>query len=103
MDQRFLINLLERGIEVEPGRYEQVKIQLAIYISGLITRDFSKLVELLYRCDIDEQKLKQVLQSHKETDSSFIIAELVLKRQRQKLHQRKKFDKPGPIAENEKW
>ncbi|GAC1421073.1 MAG: hypothetical protein NVS1B13_10320 [Flavisolibacter sp.] len=103
MDQKILTDLLEKGIELEPEGYVQIKTRLSAYITYLIDTDLNKLVQLLYRCDIDEQKIRQVLQSYKESDSSLIIAELVLERHRQKIHQRKKFDKPGAFDENEKW
>ena len=67
---------------------------LAVYINELIDKDFNKLVNLLYRIDISEQKLKIVLQNEDKTISSGkTIAELIIERQLQKLEFRKKFSK----------
>lgn len=68
--------------------------QLAIYINELIDKDFNKLVNLLYRIDISEQKLKIALQNEDKTiSSSKTIAKLIIERQLQKLEFRKKFSK----------
>jgi len=68
--------------------------QLAIYINELIDKDFNKLVNLLYRIDISEQKLKIALQNEDKTISSGkTIAQLIIERQLQKLEFRKKFSK----------
>lgn len=41
---------------------------LAIAINELIKNDFSKLVQLLYRIDVSEAKLKYILQTHTNED-----------------------------------
>lgn len=65
---------------------------LAVYINELIDKDFNKLVNLLYRIDISEQKLKIALQNEDKTISSGkTIAKLIIERQLQKLEFRKKF------------
>ena len=67
---------------------------LAVYINELIDKDFNKLVNLLYRIDISEQKLKIALQNEDKTiSSSKTIAKLIIERQLQKLEFRKKFSK----------
>lgn len=60
----------------------------------LIDKDFNKLVNLLYRIDISEKKLKIALQNQDKTISSGkTIAKLIIERQLQKLEFRKKFSK----------
>ena len=67
---------------------------LAVFINKLIDKDFNKLVNLLYRIDISEQKLKIALQNEDKTiSSSKTIAKLIIERQLQKLEFRKKFSK----------
>ena len=73
---------------------QDLESKLAIYINELIDKDFNKLVNLLYRIDISEQKLKIALQNEDKTISSGkIIAKLIIERQLQKLEFRKKFSK----------
>jgi hypothetical protein len=76
---------------------EDLENNLAVYINELIDKDFkyfNKLVNLLYRIDISEQKLKIALQNEDKTiSSSKTIAKLIIERQLQKLEFRKKFSK----------
>ena len=77
---------------LEKYSVEDLENQLAIYINELIDKDFNKLVNLLYRIDISEQKLKIALQNEDKTiSSSKTIAKLIIERQLQKLEFRKKF------------
>ena len=73
---------------------EDLENYLAVFINELIDKDFNKLVNLLYRIDISEQKLKIALQNEDKTiSSSKTIAKLIIERQLQKLEFRKKFSK----------
>ena len=49
-------------------------------INELIKNDFSKLVQLLYRIDVSEAKLKNILQEHPNEDAGKLIAQVVLER-----------------------
>ncbi len=53
---------------------------LAIAINELIKNDFSKLVQLLYRIDVSEAKLKYILQTHTNEDAGKLIAAVVIER-----------------------
>ena len=73
---------------------EDLENNLAVFINQLIDKDFNKLVNLLYRIDISEQKLKIALQNEDKTiSSSKTIAKLIIERQLQKLEFRNKFSK----------
>jgi hypothetical protein len=73
---------------------EDLENNLAVYINELIDKDFNKLINLLYRIDISEQKLKIALQNEDKTISSGkTIAKLIIERQLQKLEFRKMFGK----------
>ncbi|MEP6948955.1 MAG: hypothetical protein ABI863_06765 [Ginsengibacter sp.] len=80
----------------QPG---EIREQLISLINELINNDFDALVQLLYRIDVDEKKLKQLLRSRADVDSASIIADLIISRQLQKSAMKKQFsdgDKPGP-------
>lgn len=73
---------------------EDLENNLAVYINELIDKDFNKLVNLLYRIDISEEKLKLALQNEdKKNSSGKTIAKLIIERQLQKLEFRKMFGK----------
>lgn len=78
--------------------------QMIALINELIVNDFDKLVQLLYRLDIDELKLKTILRNNPDTDAGKIITALIIERQLQKKKSREEFKtKEGGISEEEKW
>ena len=78
--------------------------QLSAYINHLINTDFEKLVALLYRIDVHEEKLKHFLIDHPNEDAGKIIAALIIERTQQKINFRKQFTgKFFPDDDEEKW
>ena len=85
-----------------PSRKEEVRQQLILAIQYLIENDFDKLVQILYRVDVDEENLKRMLRED-TTDAPMLIADLIIHRQLEKLHTKRSFPPPTDIPENEKW
>ena len=54
-------------------------------INFLIVNDFNKLIYILYRADINEQKLNKLLAENKKQDAGKIIAALFIQRQLEKI------------------
>jgi len=80
------------------------KQSLAERINELIQNDFQKLVSILYRMDVSEEKLKSLLQENQGVDAGHIITALMIERQLQKIKSRRQFSKrDNDIDENEKW
>jgi hypothetical protein len=67
---------------------------LAITINELIKNDFSKLVQLLYRIDVSEAKLKYILQTHPNEDAGKLIAAVVIERLAATKKAREMFSTP---------
>lgn len=83
---------------------EKLLQQIAEYINHLIARDFNHLVSILYRLDVSEDKLKQMLNDNNNEDAGKIIAALIIERQLQKIKSRQQFkQRDNTIDENEKW
>lgn len=76
---------------------------LATYINELLLNDFNRLVQLLYRIDVDEKKLKQLLQQHPTTDAAELISDLLIERQLQKQKFRASFRSNESNSDEEKW
>lgn len=87
-----LINFLDTNPTIE---------QLVEAIDYLIEKDFNKLLLILYRIDINEEKLKQALKST-EKPAAEIIAHMIIARQIEKK-KIKSFISENNIPENEKW
>jgi hypothetical protein len=77
--------------------------QMAEFINGLIDTDFPRLVQLLYRLDVSEDKLKSVLLEHPTGDAGDMIANLIIERIAQREKAKEMFKNDGPIPEDEKW
>ena len=56
------------------------KEKLIDYLNEFINHDFSKVVQLLYRIDVSEAKLKKVLQKNPNEDAAGLIADLIIER-----------------------
>ena len=93
-------------IELQEGlSIDDLRQIVADYINPLISNNFNKLISILYRLDINESKLKQLLNDNPAEDAGMIIADLIIERQMEKIKSRKQFNKKGEnnIDENEKW
>ena len=84
---------------------EELILLLAKRINDLIREDFNQLLSLLYRIDIDERKLKALLQEQPEKDAGVLIAGMILERQKQKMAARAKFRSGQETDQDqeEKW
>jgi hypothetical protein len=82
---------------------EEVRIRLKDYINYLLLQDFNKLVNVLYRVDVSETKLKQILHDDPQTDAADLITDLLIQRQKEKLEIKKSFPSPSDIPEEERW
>lgn len=56
------------------------KEKLIDYLNEFINNDFSKVVQLLYRIDVSEAKLKKVLHENPNVDAAHLIADLIIER-----------------------
>ena len=98
MEDNTALTSVIRSLEIE----RQVKLEkmdgfqfedLVHFIDDLIQNDFNRLLRILYRVDISEQKLKLQLAQNKEKGipSAEIIAKLLIEREEQKILSRAKY------------
>ncbi len=76
---------------------------LSAYINEMLLYRFNELIQLLYRIDIDEQKLKKLLQQNSNQDAGDIIAGMIIERQVQKIRSREQFKKKARPDAEEEW
>lgn len=81
---------------------EELKLVLAQRINYLINNNFQELIQLLYRIDINEQRLKFMLQES-STNAGSLIADLIIERQLEKIASRKKYKTNDGNSVEEKW
>jgi hypothetical protein len=87
--------------EQDPSSGKQI---FAEKINELINNDFQKLVLILYRMDVSEIKLRQLLTENPGTNAAVIIADLMIERQAEKIRSREQFSKRDEnISNDERW
>jgi hypothetical protein len=93
-----LSNLIDQKNE------EELRQKLITVINELIIKDFHALIQLLYRIDVYEKKIRFYLNKNTDADSAAIIADLIIERQLEKMESRKKFsENQSRESEEEKW
>jgi hypothetical protein len=82
---------------------DELQDQLAAHINYLVNHDFEKLVYYLYRIDVDESKMRKLLEAKAGENTAGLIANLIIERQLQKIESRRGFNKDEDISDEEKW
>ena len=102
--------LLKEMLEKETGLVfsanpseDNLQTVLANHINSLIVNNFEKLIFLLYRIDINENKIKQLLQKTKNNTAGEIIAKAIIERQVEKVELRKQYTPLFNASDEEKW
>ena len=102
-DEQALKEISEE-LEVTIKNYSLGKQRLSEKVNELISNDLNKLISILYRMDVSETKLKQLLKENTNTDAGIIIADLMIERQAEKIRSRQQFSKRDDnIIDDEKW
>ena len=98
------LNRAQLELSVQINSYIDLKRMLSARLNYLITNHFSRLISLLYRLDISEKKLQQLLSLQADMPAGEIITEMIIERQLQKIEARKMFkNKADNIPEEERW
>lgn len=107
-----LVSDISKSLEIrlpETLSMEELKKTLVTHINHLINNDFEKLVFYLYRIDVNESKMKQLIDRQEGENAAGLIADLIIERQSGKIKSRQQSDsyrtrqQDSDIDENEKW
>lgn len=89
---------------IESKTAGKVREQLISLINELINKDFHALIQLLYRIDVNEKRIRHYLEINKNQDSSSVLADMIIERQLQKIESRRDFSqKNDHESDEEKW
>ena len=99
---------LSDGRENAEELYKKLRQKLIDAICRYIDSDFEKLLWILYRIDVSEETIKTTLADNPPGKAPEIIADLVLKRELQKIktrleYKRKKQSRLGDTDDEERW
>ena len=108
MQQKSQLSLPEKILAVsnliDQKNDEKLREKLIFLINELIKKDFDVLVQLLYRIDVYEKKIRIYLSKNRQEDSAAILADLIIERQLEKMESRKKFsENKNEECDEEKW
>ena len=91
-DQQALNQLLNKDFELEGTlTEEELRNKLIHAFSWMLDNDISKMMQILYRADVEEERLKSLLISRSHLPSAEVIADEYLNRQRRKIETRKMY------------
>ncbi len=80
------------------------KKELASLLNDMILHRFDLLVQLLYKIDVPEEQVEQLLREHPQSDAGMLLAELLLQRQEQKkVILKKPTTNPTDIPDEDRW
>ncbi len=89
LDKHFDLSVPEESLcSKEIPDLEQLKTALSRVISSMLDREFSRLLNVIYRIDIDENAFQEAISTQNPADS---LADLVIKRELQKVKTRIKY------------
>lgn len=91
------------GTQLPIHDYEIWFNTLVDHINQLLLTDVPRLIQVLYRLDVEEKKIKDLHKQQPGTDAAVLIARLMIQRQQEKIIARKKFNTGRDIPEDEKW
>jgi hypothetical protein len=86
-----LVKIIGKDFDLEEQASEEALRDLMIdAFAYLLENDFQKLLQILYRADVDQDKLKVSLENS-TTNSAQVIADAYLERQKAKIETWKKY------------
>ncbi|HEY4111514.1 hypothetical protein [Puia sp.] len=114
MEANALIQDLNKSYELglrDVPTLAELETLLAERVNGMIRQDFGALVQLLYRIDVNEARLRGLLQENAGEDAALVIARLILERQWQKIETRRRYrqdpngegNRQDPGGGEERW
>ena len=102
-NKMLLIADLSRVFDKTWNDHETLIDQMADEINYLINNDFNKLMFILYKVDVSEEKVRAMLQDKGHSNTGKEIAYLLIKRQLEKIEKRSTGNGSIDIPEDEKW
>lgn len=95
--ENFEINpkLLPAKTLSEEEQWQQFRTLLILRIEELAERNMEQLMWLLYRIDVNENKLKEELKKYPQDMFASVMADAIIEREKQKAATRKKFSSGG--------
>lgn len=93
-DFKSLSRIVSADFEVDDILSEELlRARLIEAFAYLLDNNISKMMNILYRTDVNEEKLKRLLISNSNLPSAEVIADAYINRQKEKVETRKKYSR----------
>nr|WP_121273346.1 hypothetical protein [Pedobacter schmidteae] len=93
-DFKSLSTIVSTDFEVDDIVSEELlRARLIEAFAYLLDNNISKMMNILYRTDVNEEKLKALLISNSNLPSAEVIADAYISRQKEKVETRKKYSR----------
>lgn len=90
-DINSLVKIINKDFELEHQISEEaLRSTLVNVFAHLVENDFQKLLQILYKADVDQYKLKELLENT-NANSAEVIADAYIERQKAKIETWKKY------------
>ncbi|MBE5318851.1 hypothetical protein IM793_06780 [Pedobacter sp. MR2016-19] len=87
-----LISIISKDFDIPDNLSEgQLRATMVDAFAYLIDNDFPKLIQILYKADVDQYKLKELLETVEGSSSAEVIADAYIARQNAKIETWKKY------------
>ncbi len=87
-----VIKIISKDFDIENNLSEnQLRNAMVDAFAYLIDNDFPKLIQILYKADVDQYKLKELLETVEGLSSAEVIADAYITRQKAKVETWKKY------------
>ena len=87
-----LISIISKDFDIPNDLSEnQLRDAMVDAFAYLIDNDFPKLIQILYKADVDQYKLKELLETVEGSSSAEVIADAYIARQMAKIETWKKY------------
>lgn len=100
-NEQAIKNEIEKNFEISFNK--DWKNAFTELINDLIVNNFQQLINVLYKIDVNENKIKLALQQQQNRKTADVLVEMILERLQQKAESRKATKTNKFIAEDEKF
>ena len=97
-DDNQLVRLLSKDLQLEEGHFhpvpvnmEEIREKLKDVIGHLLQHDFERLLNAMYRLDIEESRFREVISGVYGNDVSGKLAEIIIEREYRKVKTRNQY------------
>ncbi|MCZ4222313.1 hypothetical protein [Pedobacter rhodius] len=89
-----LLKIISKDFDI-PENISEGELRRAMVdaFAYLVDNDFPKLIQILYKADVDQYKLKELLETTEDRSAAEVIADAYIARQLAKIETWKKYSK----------